>query len=324
MIKPPYPIDEAERLATLRRLDILDTRSEERFDRLTRLARRLFDVPIALVSLVDADRLWFKSRQGLDATETPRDISFCGHAILGDEVMVVSDASRDDRFEDNPLVVGDPRIRFYAGLPLRAGNGSKLGTLCLIDRAPRSMSGNDLRLLDDLASMGEEELAAIQLATTDELTGLSNRRGFETLAVHALAVCRRTERAASLLLLDLDGFKEINDTFGHAEGDRALVDFGRTLLGTFRDSDVVARLGGDEFCVLLTGTGSTGVRDALRRFDDAIRLRNGACPYGPLLSYSAGAVDYDGKRDASVAELMREADEAMYTEKRARRRELSE
>ncbi len=322
MIKPPYPIDETARLATLRRLNVLDTPPEERFDRLTRLAKRLFDVPIALVSLVDADRQWFKSRQGLEAAETSRDVSFCGHAILGDDVMVVSDASRDERFVDNPLVAGDPEIRFYAGCPLTAANGSKLGTLCLIDRTPRSLSDDDLQLLHDLSAMVEEELAAVQLATLDELTGLANRRGFQTLATHALAVCRRTGRAASLVFIDLDNFKAINDTQGHAVGDRALADFGRLLLDTFRDSDVVGRCGGDEFCVLVTGTDQDGVEGALLRLDEVIRAHNGASSDSAPLSYSSGTVTYDRARHASVAELMREADDAMYRHKRARRREL--
>jgi len=318
MIKPPFPINEAARLDTLRRLNVLDTPPEERFDRLTRLAKRLFDVPIALVSLVDADRQWFKSRQGLDVTETPRDLSFCGHAILGSEIMVVTDACCDERFADNPLVTGDPRIRFYAGFPLSAANGSKLGTLCLIDRAPRAMSEDDVRLLDDLATMVEEELAALQLATIDELTGLSNRRGFQAVAAHALAVCRRTDWAASLLFLDLDGVKEINDRFGHAEGDRTLMEFGRILLGTFRDSDIVGRLGGDEFCVLATRVDPECVEEALRRLDDAIRGHNEASPGGPLISYSVGTVDYDRERHSSISDLMEEADKAMYERKRIR------
>lgn len=248
----PHPAHEATRLDTLRALNILDTSPEERFDRLTRLAKRLFGVPIALVSLVDADRQWFKSAQGLCATETPRDVSFCGHAILSDEVLLVPDALTDARFHDNPLVTGDPNVRFYAGCPLTVPNGSRLGTLCVIDRAPRDFDAADLELLRDLARMAEQELAAIQLATMDELTMLSNRRGFEALARHALGLCRRLARPASLLFLDLDGFKAINDTFGHAEGDRALADFARILSATFRESDVVGRLGGDEFAVLLT------------------------------------------------------------------------
>src|ERR1700752_1549332 len=115
MLTPALPADENTRLDTLRALNILDTSPEERFDRLTRLAKRLFGVPIALVNLVDADRQWFKSCVGLSATETPRDISFCGHAILGDDILLVPDAGVDERFHDNPLVTGDPNIRFYAG-----------------------------------------------------------------------------------------------------------------------------------------------------------------------------------------------------------------
>ena len=120
-------------------MNVLDTSPEERFDRLTRVAKRMFDVPIALVSLVDADRQWFKSCVGLSAAETSRDISFCGHAILGEDTFVISDARADERFADNPLVVGEPKIQFYAGCPLRALDGWKLGTLCIIDRTPRSM-----------------------------------------------------------------------------------------------------------------------------------------------------------------------------------------
>jgi GAF domain-containing protein len=115
MLTPPTPSDETRRLQTLRSLKLLDTLPEERFDRVTRLAKQVFSTPIALVSLVDADRQWFKSRQGLDATETPRDISFCGHAILDDDITIVMDARKDQRFCDNPLVCGDPDIRFYAG-----------------------------------------------------------------------------------------------------------------------------------------------------------------------------------------------------------------
>lgn len=133
---PAKPADEPARLDALRALNILDTSPEERFDRLTRLAKRLFDVPIALVSLVDVDRQWFKSCVGLDASETPRDISFCGHAIVGDEILMIRDTLVDERFHDNPLVTGAPHIRFYAGCPLRVPNGSKIGTLCLIDADP--------------------------------------------------------------------------------------------------------------------------------------------------------------------------------------------
>jgi len=159
MQKPEIPLDEEARLKSLRALGVLDTEAEERFDRITRLAKNHFDVPIALVSIVDADRQWFKSRQGLKATETGREISFCGHTILSDQTFVVRDASTHSDFSDNPLVVDDPSIRFYAGAPLHAPDGARVGTLCIIDRQPRNFTDHDLKSLRDLANCAEMELA---------------------------------------------------------------------------------------------------------------------------------------------------------------------
>ncbi|MDA0656363.1 MAG: PAS domain S-box protein, partial [Proteobacteria bacterium] len=158
MNAPAYPDNEGGRHTTLCRLNILDTKPEERFDRLTRITQSYFDVPIALVSLVDSHRLWFKSRQGLDATETPRDISFCGHAILAEEVFYVPDTFEDERFVDNPLVTGPPNVRFYAGAPLSLANGMKVGTLCIFDTQPRSPSEEDFQVLRDLADCVIKEL----------------------------------------------------------------------------------------------------------------------------------------------------------------------
>ncbi len=158
MIPPPKPANEDDRLQALRELEILDTPPEERFDRLTRLARDMFDAPIALVSIVDGTRQWFKSAQGLEATETSREVSFCGHAIMSDEVMVVPDATADARFADNPLVLADPSIRFYAGAPLSAENGQHVGTLCVIDTKPREWTAEQSRTLRELADVVQEEL----------------------------------------------------------------------------------------------------------------------------------------------------------------------
>ncbi len=164
MIEPAIPVDEPARLVALRALNLLDTPTEERFERITRTAIRTFDVPIALVSLVDADRQWFKSCQGLALSETLRSISFCGHAILQDQVLIIRDAWLDPRFSDNPLVTGDPHIRFYAGQPLTASDGSRIGTLCLLDRRPRDFSVEDCHALRDLAYWAERELQTVQLS----------------------------------------------------------------------------------------------------------------------------------------------------------------
>lgn len=319
MKKPSIPENEAERLETLHSLDILDTDPEERFDRYTRMAKRLFGVPIALVSLVDENRQWFKSRQGLDATETPRDISFCGHTILGEDIFLVSDASKDERFADNPLVSGDPNIRFYAGCPLRAPDGRALGTLCVIDREPHDLSDDDAQALRDLSEMVEHELVALAMATSDDLTGLSNRRGFLSIANHCLALCRRQQNNAALLFFDLDRFKEINDRLGHALGDHALVEFAGLLLRGFRDSDVVARLGGDEFCVLLTGASQADIAIPLQRFAESVAGRNTSSNQRYELTYSVGTVFLDHRDRRPVAELLSEADELMYQQKRSKR-----
>ena len=159
MTPAPLPADEDERLSALRALLLLDTPPEERFDRLARFVAEQLDVPIALLTLVDGQRQWFKARVGIDATETPRDISFCGHAIMKNDVFIVEDASRDPRFSDNPLVTGEPHIRFYAGAPLSAPGGHRIGTLCVIDTVPRTLGPVELSILDALRRLANETVA---------------------------------------------------------------------------------------------------------------------------------------------------------------------
>lgn len=161
MQAPALPPDEATRIATLRELLILDTDPEEKFDSLTAYAASQFAVPIALVSLVDRNRQWFKSRCGLGASETGRDVSFCGHAILGDDLLLIPDTLGDPRFADNPLVTGDPLIRFYAGCPLKMANGRNIGTFCLIDRKPRTLDPWEAQHLRDLARVAALEIQGI-------------------------------------------------------------------------------------------------------------------------------------------------------------------
>jgi len=163
MQTPAQPVDEVRRLAILESLNILDTPAEERFDRITRLAQRLFSVPIALISLVDANRQWVKSRVGLDISETDRQTSFCSYAILQNDTLVIPDAHADPRFADNPFVTGEPHIRFYAGQQLRV-QGHNLGSLCLIDRRPRQLGAEDLQTLRDLAALVENELNSLELS----------------------------------------------------------------------------------------------------------------------------------------------------------------
>ena len=318
MKAPGTSIDEAVRLTTLRSLDILDSLGEERFDRLTRMAKHMFRVPIALVSLVDENRQWFKSCIGLDVSETSRDISFCGHAILGDEVFVIPDTLKDDRFADNPLVLEDPHIRFYAGCPIRVANGSRIGTLCIIDREPRDFCAKDEELLKDLAAMVEQELTAVQLATLDEMTNLTNRRGFMGVANKILSLCVRNQIPATLAFIDLNNFKSINDQHGHAEGDRALVDFSQQLATAFRSSDVVARLGGDEFVVLFTGTSRQHAENTMIKFSSVLEEDNKKPERKYSLSFSYGLVDYNHHAYPAIEDFLEQADLLMYENKVSR------
>lgn len=315
MKKPEMPENETTRLNCLNSLNILDTPAEERFDRYTRLVQRILDVPIALVSLVDSNRQWFKSCLGLDASETSREVSFCGHAILGDDIFVINDAQNDARFIDNPLVTEDPGIRFYAGYPLEYSDGSKLGTLCVIDTQPRFFQPGELDILADVGALVIRELEAIQLAILDDLTGISNRRGFKLLSQKSLDICYREKIPASLAFFDLNGFKKINDKFGHAEGDRALANFARMMMNSFRASDVFARLGGDEFVVFLTGTHGRDARAIVDAFHQCLGERNRKSHRGYDIAFSSGIVEIDLDSVHTIDDLLDLADMIMYENK---------
>jgi len=176
MLPAPIPPDEVRRLAALHRLKILDTPPEERFDRITRLAARVLGVPIANITLIDEVRQWFKSSIGMEGRESPRDISFCGHVVAGEGPLEVTDAMQDARFSDNPFVTGNPGIRFYFGQPLSTLDGSKVGTLCMIDRVPRRFSPEDRAVMADLAGLVESELNAAALGDLIDRLAESERR----------------------------------------------------------------------------------------------------------------------------------------------------
>jgi len=316
MIAPSLPIDETQRLMSLHALHILDTPNENRYDRITRMARRLFDVDICLISLVDTNRQWFKSKVGLDACETERDISFCGHAILHDEVFVINDAATDHRFFDNPLVTGAPNVRFYAGYPIKSPTGHRIGTLCIIDSKPRKLSSGEIRTLKDLGAMVEDEIKIASQAAVDDLTHIANRRGFHLFANNTLSVCRRTGTPAELAFFDLDGFKAINDTYGHAAGDDVLKHFAGLLVKCFRDADAIGRLGGDEFVVLLVG--SDGNADvALNRLHAMVA--DSDSEIHQRLAWSVGIIRFDPERHSTIESLLVEADSDMYDNKVSKR-----
>jgi diguanylate cyclase (GGDEF)-like protein/PAS domain S-box-containing protein len=442
---------EQPRLAALLRQDLLDTEAEAIFDALTRVASDVCGVPISLISLVDSSRQWFKSAIGLpQGGETPRQHAFCAHAIVDPaSLFEVQDALQDSRFVHNPLVTGDPRIRFYAGMPIKADDGQPLGTLCVIDRVPRTLSETQrnslkelavaverlisqrrlhldtmtrlstvyvetpalLYLLDssgavievsnlwlkhfgydrkDVIGRNAREFMSVQAQTAfqavrerlwsedgcrdfpsqfmtaagqpvdvlisasverdrlgkaghvkcvlvdvsrqlrlqvaleerarvDGLTSLPNRGFYYECLEIEIARASRYDRPLSILMFDVDRFKQINDRFGHQVGDQALVKIATCLRQTVRDCDIVGRIGGEEFAVMLPETGYSGAMqtaERLRMAIEAIDFRvDRQLPATLTVSIGVTTME-DGM---SAGETMKRADSAMYAAKRAGR-----
>lgn len=333
MKAPPTPSDESARLASLVALNILDTPIEERFERIARMAMRTFNVPIAAISLIDAKRQWFKAIHGLTANETPREVSFCGHAILGDAPMVVPDARSDPRFADNPLVADDPNMRFYAGCPVRGPDGAKLGTLCIIDRAPRSIAQQDIETLQDLAHMVEDELrtqsvnarhaallteldAVRRKAAVDGLTGLWTRATIDELLLREYVQARHDGTALAVAFIDFDYFKKVNDTYGHAAGDTVLREGATRLNAALRAMDSLGRYGGEELVAIIPRCSL----DDLATIGERLRQVMAASPIetaaGPVsVSISIGLAQSPAHASATVEQLTAAADAALYRAK---------
>ena len=316
-MEAPLPDNEADRLAALYRLKILDQGPAPHLDRITRIAQNVFDVPIALVSLVDANRQWFASHQGLEETETPRCDAFCAHTILTPETLVVNDALEDERFAGNPLVNGPPDMRFYAGAPLTLDSGERIGTLCIIDRHPRELDDAQLLVLRDLADCVEREFEVAGLMLADPLTGLANRLAVEDAGSRLLELARRRLDPMSLLFVDLDNLKVVNETRGHPAGDAHLLRVAEVLRLTLRRSDVIARVGGDEFVAVLPDVGIDGAMIAADNIEYALAQASIDHPDLPPLKASIGVTSLEPGE--TFGELLDRADREMLAVKEAKK-----
>jgi len=320
----PLPENESKRLQAVRSYDILDTPTEVDFDALARIAAHAFKTPAAVIGLMDSDRLWFKSRFGLDVPQLDRQIAFCAYTIMKPgELLVIEDLQQDARCSQNPLVTQAPHLRFYAGAPLIDPNGYALGTLAVVDVQPRTLTEEQRAVLRDLSTLVitalESRRQAIQLgrlAMTDHLTGLANKAQFERTLQAEMSHAQRTGEPFTMLYMDLDGFKAVNDTRGHAAGDEVLFEIARRLESQIRAGDVLARLGGDEFAVFLRQGTQESAETLARRIAEAvlepIRLSNGD---RVNVGISVGMAAYSKNIDC-IATLLALADQALYEEKR--------
>jgi len=316
--------EESARLSALRSYCVLETGREARFDDLTCLASTICETPVSLVSLVDTNRLFFKSAHGIDLREVPYPDFFCGHAIRQRDLFVVADANEDPRFAKHPLVVDSPRVRFYAGAPLITPQDYRLGTLCVVDFVPRELQPKQL---DILRILGRQVMCQLDLnlqAMRDPLTGLYNRRQLEESLHREVLRARRLGGTVGVMAIDVDHFKRINDTLGHEVGDRALRGIAEELASCVREEDIACRAGGEEFIIILPGTGKMALRtraEAVRRAIERAQIPAGD---GTLkLTVSIGLASFPSHGDTGQA-LLRAADVALYKAKGAGRNRVTQ
>lgn len=289
-------IAEDLRLAALDAFDVLDTPREEGLDGIARLIRNVFDVPVAIVSVIDAHRQWYKASEGLTTSEAPRKDTFCDVTIRQSRPLVVTDALADARFSRHPSVVGEPHVRFYAGVPLRTRDGHTIGTLCAMDFKPREFGQKQVEILTDLARVAMAEFEMRKLVTVDALTGVQSRRTVREEGERAMALARRHDLEMSCIAIDLDGLKAISARHGQDAADAVLAGVAAKFRSVLRRTDHIGRLSGEEFAVVLPNTdreGSLGAAEKLRATLSAMAFDVGGLKVRMTATFGAATMDAD-------------------------------
>lgn len=333
----PRPANESDRLAALASYRILDTPADDAFDLLTEVAAELCGTPYAFISLVDADRVWYKSETGVKIGELPREQTPCAWSILEDEGLHIADLREDQRTAHLAPVAGPTGLRMYGGANLVTSDGLRIGTLCVLDTQPRQLTARQRRLLVRLAHQvmallelrqRDRELAlalaAMQrLASEDGLTGLMNRRALMDALQREVERSRRLGSPLSVVMIDLDHFKLVNDRFGHAMGDAVLRGVAGTLRAGIRAVDIAGRYGGEELCLVLPDTGAEGavtLAETLRAAIAAQPYEEGA--QSASVTASFGVAAFDKARHGSAEQLLKSADGALYGAKTSGRNKV--
>lgn len=307
--------DEKGRLRTLARLEAETHAAEASFDHITALVSLILGLDMVAISLIDADTQRLKARQGLETSTTPRELAFCSVAIRSYEPLVVEDARRDPRFRENPLVTGPPYLRCYIGAPLTTEDGYNLGTICALGSEPRRFTEREVDIMRRFAELIIQELELRSQANRDFLTGVHNRRAFAAELKRELSRLQRRPGNAAVAFLDVDHFKQVNDTYGHPVGDRVLRELAEVVRENCRATDVLARLGGEEFALLLPGADICRARALAERLRRAVAEHRFTGIEDRKLTVSIGLV---GLREAETTPDAVEsaADHALYQAKR--------
>lgn len=308
----PIPADEALRQRDLERLGVLNHPGDQHFDRLVRLASTVLETPIALISLVDGDRQWFLARHGLETSETPRQMAFCAHAIAANHTLVVPDAQQDPRFCTNPLVLEEPKVRFYAGTPLQSQAGHNLGTLCVIDHQPRHFSTAQVQLLEDLAQLVLRELELRHLASKHPLSGIANRSSFLEQAEPELKRARQTGQRLALLALELDFFSQIRQRWGEQASDAVIRAVAQVLRDQKRPEDLIGQTGDHSFAMMMVNIELEGAMERAEAIRCAVADLQG--PYsasGHRLAISGGLTLFSPAQE-EADDLLQRAERALF------------
>jgi diguanylate cyclase (GGDEF)-like protein len=335
MVTTPVPQEEPRRLEALRGLKLLDTPAEARFDRITRLAARLFDVPVAVMALVDADRVWVKSAHGAAVVEAPRGVSFAAHAILDDDILVVPDASRDPRFAGNPLVSAPPSVRFCAAAPLHAPDGSRIGALAVMDVRPRKLGAEDRQSLRDLAMLVEHELPVERMhpvqndlvtergpeereGLLDRTTRAWNRAAIRDFLDRELARAKREQKPIGIAMVDVDGLTRLRKERGADAADTLLLEAARRIRAALRPYDAVGRHSDDGFLLILPGSDALNTMKAAERIRALVLVKPLAGLDGPTAAtLSMGVASSESPGRADVESLVKAGSGALAQAKRA-------
>jgi diguanylate cyclase (GGDEF)-like protein len=340
MLAPNLPIDISENPHALLSVEILDGPLREKFERITRVTKNLFDVPMALVSFYDEHCRLFKSLLGTEVIETPHEISFSSYVLNHEDIFNVPETKLDERFRNNPYVVGEPYLRFFAGYPIILDR-QKLGTISIADSKPRHFSFEQLTWLRDIAALVETEIQnytnttdkgklvsdldqARMASMIDPLTSLWNRLGIYNILRYRMDEYIMNHKGFAVAILDIDEFKAINDTYGHEVGDHTLRAIAQSLITGCRDSDAIGRWGGEEFLILINETNPQFALEIAERVRTSIESKHYKMPalVTQKITATLGLTSIKPGTHPSIEELINKADQALYQGKRSGRNQV--